>query len=61
MDYADPTLVTFLRIFTPRANLTKLIHDHAPDQSGHCSLCHCVGPCTIWNAALDARHRSGPA
>lgn len=56
MNSADMMLiVTTLRRFTPRANLAKLIADHAPDRTGHCSLCHCVGPCTIWSAALDAR------
>lgn len=53
---ADMTeIIRTLRRFTPPQKLSKLLHDHEADGSGHCPRCRTVSPCTLWVAAMAAR------
>lgn len=51
-------LVKTLRRHTTPERLEKLLREHLP-MHGHCGKCRTVGPCTLYTAALAARHHRG--
>lgn len=58
---ADTVMLELVKALrrAPQQRLEKMLREHLAGSDGHCRPCHTIGPCTLYVAALAARHPNG--